>query len=188
MLYLYKPYGQVTSSMMELQRFGNRATSYMSHIINLLLHYLWSGNIGKYSALWFCIVPSFSRANTATLELNISPYCPPSRAIIYIYYTGMHVDYHLLGPWFGMNNVTVTIQFNQSYQENDYHGLLLSYLNATPPSQVELQTQERARFQLEIPYNTQVNVSIMARLCGQHRILTTIPLLYSKSILLAEML
>ena len=61
-----------------------------------LLHYGWSynkyiiaflrsGNMGKYSVLWFCIVPPFGRANTATLELNISPYCPPSHAIIYIY-------------------------------------------------------------------------------------------------------
>ena len=42
----------------------------------------WVGNVGKYSALWLCIVP---RANTATLVLNISPYCPPSHAIIYMY-------------------------------------------------------------------------------------------------------
>ena len=32
--------------------------------------------MGKYSALWFCIVPPFGRANTAILELNISPHCP----------------------------------------------------------------------------------------------------------------
>ena len=56
-----------------------------SHTINLLLHFLGSGNMGKYSALWFCIVPPFGRANTATIELNIFPYCPPSHAIIYIY-------------------------------------------------------------------------------------------------------
>ena len=55
----------------------------MMIIIFLLLHYPWSGNMGKYSALWFCI--PFGRANTATLKLNISPYCPPSSAII-IYY------------------------------------------------------------------------------------------------------
>ena len=56
-----------------------------SHIINLLLHYPWSGNMGKYSALrlYYDIVPPFSRANTATLELNISPYCPPCSAIMY---------------------------------------------------------------------------------------------------------
>ena len=35
------------------------------------LYYPWSGNMGKYSALWFCIVPPFSWANTATLKLNI---------------------------------------------------------------------------------------------------------------------
>ena len=44
-----------------------------SHTINLLLHFLGSGNMGKYSALWFCIVPPFGRANTATIELNIFP-------------------------------------------------------------------------------------------------------------------
>ena len=43
--------------------------------------------MGKYSALWFCIVPPFGRANNTTLELNISPYCPPGRAIIYINHT-----------------------------------------------------------------------------------------------------
>ena len=58
-----------------------------SHTINLLLHFLGSGNMGKYSALWFCIVPPFGRANTATIELNIFPYCPPSHAIIYMYIT-----------------------------------------------------------------------------------------------------
>ena len=41
--------------------------------------------MGKYSALWFCIVPPFGRANTATLELNISPYCPLTNAITYIH-------------------------------------------------------------------------------------------------------
>ena len=41
--------------------------------------------MGKYSVLGLCIVPPCGRANTATLELNISPYCPPSHAIIYIY-------------------------------------------------------------------------------------------------------
>ena len=38
--------------------------------------------MGKYSALWFCIVPPFSQANTSTLKLNISLYCPPSSTII----------------------------------------------------------------------------------------------------------
>ena len=37
--------------------------------------------MGKYSALRFCIVPPFGRANIATLELNISSYCPPCSAI-----------------------------------------------------------------------------------------------------------
>ena len=37
--------------------------------------------MGKYSALRFCIVLPFSWANTATLELNISSYCPHCSAI-----------------------------------------------------------------------------------------------------------
>ena len=36
---------------------------------------------GKYLAVWFCFVPSFGRANTATLELDIFQYCPPGHAI-----------------------------------------------------------------------------------------------------------
>ena len=82
-------------------------------------------------------------------------------------------------PRFGINNATVTIQFNESSQEYNYYGSLLSF-NVTSPSQVEIQTQERTRFQLVIPYNTQVNVSITARLCGQHNIPTVVQLLYSK--------
>ena len=55
--------------------------AWKSHIINLLLHSLRSGQYGEYSALWFCIVPPGGRANTAILELNIHPFCPPSHAI-----------------------------------------------------------------------------------------------------------
>ena len=51
--------------------------SYKNHIINLLLQFLGLGNM-KYSVLSFYIVPPCSQANTASLELNISPYCPPS--------------------------------------------------------------------------------------------------------------
>ena len=80
-------------------------------------------------------------------------------------------------PRFGINNATVMVQFNVSSQQNDYHGLLVSYLNVTSPSQVEMQTQG---IQLVIPYSTQINVSIIASLCGQHRILTIFQLLYSK--------
>ena len=69
-----------------------------SHTINLLLHFLGSGNIGKYSALWFCIVPPYGRANTATLELNIFPYCPPSHAIIYMYQLCTSVLSRHIGP------------------------------------------------------------------------------------------
>ena len=54
-------------------------------IINLLLHYPWLDNMGKYSAFgFFIIVPPIGWANTATTELNTSPYCPPNSAIIYV--------------------------------------------------------------------------------------------------------
>ena len=36
------------------------------------------GGGGEYSVLGFCIVPRCARANTASLELNIPPYCPPT--------------------------------------------------------------------------------------------------------------
>ena len=58
-------------------------TAVQSH--KLLLQFLGLSNMGKYSVLGLCIVPPRGRANTATLELNISSYCPPSHAIIYIY-------------------------------------------------------------------------------------------------------
>ena len=37
---------------------------------------------GNIQLFFFCIVPPFGRANTATVELNISPYCLPTHAII----------------------------------------------------------------------------------------------------------
>ena len=43
-----------------------------------------SNNTGEYSVLRLCIVPPCGQANTATLELNIPLYCPPSHVIIYI--------------------------------------------------------------------------------------------------------
>ena len=53
------------------------------------------GNTGEYSVLRLCIVPPCGRANTATLELNIPLYCPPSHAIIYIYTWGMASTLHV---------------------------------------------------------------------------------------------
>ena len=94
----------------------------------------------------------------------------------------MDVDYYFVGPRFGTNNATVTIQFNESSRE---YGSLLSY-NVTSPSQLqvaEIQAQEKTRFQIVIPYNTQVDVSFTARLCGQHNIPTVIQLFYSKSMI-----
>jgi len=44
-----------------------------------------SDSTGDYSVLGFCIVPPYGLANTASLDPNILLYCPPTRAIIYIY-------------------------------------------------------------------------------------------------------
>ena len=49
--------------------------------IYILLHD-WEGNTGEYSVLGFCIVPRCARANTASLELNIPPYCPTQRSAV----------------------------------------------------------------------------------------------------------
>ena len=57
------------------------ARSYNKYIIALPR----SGSTGEYSVLSFCIGLPYGRANTASLELNILLYCPPTRAIIYIY-------------------------------------------------------------------------------------------------------
>ena len=80
-------------------------------------------------------------------------------------------------PRFRINNTTVVVQFNVNSQENKYSGLLVPYVNVTSPSQVKMQTQG---IQLIIPYNVQINVSIVVSLCGWHRVLIVLPLLYSK--------
>ena len=83
-----------------------------------------------------------------------------------------------MDPNFGINNVTVELVLNKTNQENE-PGSLVSY-NITSPSQVDVQTCEKSVFQLVVPYNTQVNVSIVASLCGQRSIPTVIQLLFSK--------
>ena len=42
-------------------------------------------NAGKYFVLCFCIIPPFGQVDTASLNQNISPYCPPSHAILIVY-------------------------------------------------------------------------------------------------------
>ena len=94
---------------------------------------------------------------------------------------GVYVGYHLIEQMFGINNVTVSLLLNSTNRENDY-GSLVSY-NVTSPSQVEIQTHEMTEFQLVIPYNIQVNVSITARLCGQYSIPIIVQLLFSKTLI-----
>jgi len=57
------------------------ARSYNKYIIALFR----LGSTGEYSVLGFCIGPPYGRANTASLEPNILLYCPPTRAIIYMF-------------------------------------------------------------------------------------------------------
>ena len=94
------------------------------------------------------------------------------------------MDYYLIEQIFGINNVTVLLLLDDTNRANDYGSLV--YYNVTSPSQVETQIhdQERTKFQVVIPYNTQVNVSITARLCGQHNIPTNVQLLYSKIVII----
>jgi len=63
------------------------ARSYNKYIIALLR----SGSTGEYSILGFGIGPLYGRANTASLELNILLYCPPTHAIIIYIYYWLHV-------------------------------------------------------------------------------------------------
>ena len=88
------------------------------------------------------------------------------------------MDYHLMDPNFGIFNVTVMLLLNETNQENE-SGSLVSY-NVTSPSKVNIKTYEKTQFQLVIPYNIQINVNIIASLCGQHSIPTIVQLLYSK--------
>ena len=54
------------------------------------------GNMGNYSALWFCIVPTFTRANTATLYFLIFPFQSCNDIIEYAstLYVGMAWKFH----------------------------------------------------------------------------------------------
>ena len=90
------------------------------------------------------------------------------------------MDYYLVDPTFGINNATVIIQLNESNHENDYHGSKFVSYNVTSSSQVEIKYQGRTTFQLVIPYNVQVNVNIMASVCGQYSTPTIFRLNYSK--------
>jgi hypothetical protein len=96
---------------------------------------------------------------------------------------GIHVDYHLMEPKFGIDNVSVAIMLTESSQIVESGASDLVYYNITASSsQVKIEYQERTRFQLAIPYNIHINISIVACLCGQHSTMTPtiIPLYYSE--------
>ena len=78
---------------------------------------------------------------------------------------------------FSINNVLVILLFNETNHQVEL-GELVHY-NVTPSSsQVKIQHLGRSKYQLMMPYNTQINVSIVARLCGQQSKPTIIPLNY----------
>ena len=80
----------------------------------------------------------------------------------------MHVDYYLVGPTFGINDATIIVQFNESSEENMYQFSNFVSYNVTSVSEVDIQQMERTRFVLVIPYNTQINVSVIVSTCEQY--------------------
>ena len=52
--------------------------------------------MGKYSVFNLGILPPFGRADTVDLERNISPYCPPSIAIIIMYCPPSYIIYNII--------------------------------------------------------------------------------------------
>lgn len=93
--------------------------------------------------------------------------------------TGVSVEYYLMDPSFGIGNVSVLLLLNKTSQEVEMSAAV-NFSITTSSSQVKIKYQERVRYLLVVPYNTQINVSIVARLCGQQSRSTNIPLNYSK--------
>ena len=94
---------------------------------------------------------------------------------------GLHLDYNLVDQNFGIDNVSVGLLLNESIQGIESIPSDLIYYNVTASSsQVKIlnEYQERIRFQLAIPYNIQINISIIACLCGQCSTPTIIPQIY----------
>ena len=64
--------------------FFNGCPPNLSHVINLLLHSFWVGQYRRIFSSQVMYCPSLrSSQYTATLELNIPLYCPPSHAKMY---------------------------------------------------------------------------------------------------------
>ena len=88
------------------------------------------------------------------------------------------VDYYLMNPKFGRSNVSVGLLLNESLRDQAVEQDLLVYV-ITSSSQIEILKENRTSFQLVVPYNIPVNVSIAASLCGQQSTRTIIQLSYS---------
>ena len=88
------------------------------------------------------------------------------------------VDYYLMDPKFGRSNVSVELLLNDSWRSQTVEHDLLVYA-ITSLSQVEILRENRTSFQLVVPYNTPVDVSIAVSLCGQQSTSTIIQLSYS---------
>ena len=86
-----------------------------------------------------------------------------------------------MDPKFGIDNVSVALLLNESSQGVESVAFNSVYYNVTASSsQVKIlnEYQERIRFQLAIPYNIQINISIVACLCRQYSTPTIIPQIY----------
>ena len=91
-------------------------------------------------------------------------------------YTGLHpsppaVNIRANSERFGSNAVTLILEWTQ---ENSY-----SY-NISAAPQVAIRSIGSTSVQLAVPYNTLLNVSITALLCGQKHATTSITLVYSE--------
>ena len=93
---------------------------------------------------------------------------------------GVHVDYHFMDPSFSINNVSVVLLLNETSHEIELGTLFYYNVTHASLSQVKIQPLGRSKFQFTVPYNTQINVSIVARLCGEQGKPTIISLNYSK--------
>lgn len=92
---------------------------------------------------------------------------------------GLDLDYRLVDQNFGTNNVSVALLLNESSQGVESIASDSVYYNVTASSsQVKIEYQDRTRFQLAISYNIQINISIIACLCGQYSTPTIIPQIY----------
>ena len=85
------------------------------------------------------------------------------------------LNYGLMELGFGTKNVTILLLFESNMGDTSV------FYSVTTSSQAEILSRGRTRFQLVVPYNNQINISIVASLCGQNTTPTIIQVGYSES-------